>query len=534
MGPPAVDSVAIKAAIQHERDSTYIAFFLQQYTEDFVADGEGMIRGERLFSDAVLPVFYDSFGFELIWDDSLKLGRALKALSNAHLDGLDAEDYHLQAIVDLLSQNSEDYEIRAGIDLLITDGLIRFGTQLLNGKTDARNLEPTLTFEERLLSEDMMHQMAQDLKVGNVSDIITRMRPRSRYYAAMMKGLAHYQMLADSGGWRPIALSVQKIEPGDTIADLISIRERMRLEGDLAEEDAQVTDSLAQFYDLALLKAVEHFQVRHGLNPDGVIGKGTMAAMNTSAQEKVDLLKINMERLRWIHPDLDANFVLVNIAGFDLRLVLNDSLAWQTRVVTGKVATATPVFKDEIQYIEFNPYWTVPFSISNDEILPILKKNPDYLRTNDMELLSMSGDLVASKNVDFNSYRGKMPFMLRQGPGDGNALGRVKFLFPNKFSIYLHDTPSKSLFSREERAFSHGCIRVADPMTLAEKLLADQGITRTQIDSIVGAKANKRITLNQKVPILIMYSTAFADGSTIYFYKDIYKRDEAIRKTLDL
>lgn len=533
MGPPAVDSVAIKAALQHERDSTYIAFFLLQYIEDLVEDGEAIIRGERLFSDAILPEFYDSFGFQLIWEDSLKQESALKALSNTYLDGLDPKDYHLQAIADLLSQNSEDYEIRAGIDLLITDGLIRYGTQLLNGKTDARNLEPTLTFEERLLSEDMMHQMAQDLKVGNVSAIITRMRPRSRYYDAMMRGLAHYQMLADSGGWRPIALSVQKIEPGDTIADLISIRERMRLEGDLAGEDAYITDSLGQIYDLALLKAVKHFQVRHGLNPDGVIGRGTVAAMNISALEKVDLLKINMERLRWIHPDLDSNFVLVNIAGFDLRLVQKDSLTWQTRVVTGKVATATPVFKDEIEYIEFNPYWSVPFSISNGEILPILKKTPGYLRKNDMELLSMSGNLVASNSVDFTSFGSKMPYMLRQGPGDGNALGRVKFLFPNTFSIYLHDTPSKSLFAREERAFSHGCIRVEDPMVLAEKLLADQGITRSDIDSLVNAKSNKRITLEKPVPILITYSTAFADGSTIYFFKDVYKRDEALRKTLE-
>ena len=533
----AIDSTAIKAAILHAKDSTYTAFFVQQYIEDLSRKGVGVIRGEQLFSDVMLPDLYESFAYQLIWKDSLHRKNALHALASSDQDGLVPETYHLKAIQELLLQNSDDYEIKAGIDLLITDGIILYGTHLLNGKTDPRTLEPTLSYNERSLSQDLLLDMRKKLLKGEVDSIVSSLRPPSQYYKAMMKGLAFYEAIADTGAWKRISISEKKLEPGNAYPEIPKIRKRMAAELDLVSTDyLQGDDSTAdrRHYDRTLELAVQRFQMRHGLNPDGVIGKGTIEAMNIPVEEKVKLLKANMERARWIHHDLDSNYVLVNIAGYDLRLVKGDTLCWETRVMTGKIATATPVFKDEMQYVEFNPFWTVPFSISNGEILPKLKSDPAYLRRNNMDLLSMSGTAVPVSSVDFSKFSSKMPYILRQGPGGGNALGRVKFLFPNKFSIYLHDTPSRSLFAREARAFSHGCIRVEDPLKLASLVLHDQGFSTQKIDSIVNTGKNFRVNLKKKLPVLITYATAFADQDLVYFYKDVYKRDDELMKALGL
>jgi L,D-transpeptidase YcbB len=185
-----------------------------------------------------------------------------------------------------------------------------------------------------------------------------------------------------------------------------------------------------------------------------------------------------------------------------------------------------------MQYVEFNPYWTV--SISNGEILTKLKSDPAYLSRNNMNLLSMSGNAVPVSSVDFKKYTSKMPYMLRQGPGAGNALGRVKFFFPNRFSVYLHDTPSRNLFSKEERAFSHGCIRIKAPLKFASYVLLEQGYTSARIDSIVKTGRNLRVNLKKVLPVIITYSTAFADQDLVYFYKDVYKRDEALMMALGI
>lgn len=529
----AIDSTAIKERIQREQDSTFTAFFLQQYIEELSASGSGMIRGEVLFSDVMLPELYNSHAFQLLWNDSTHRQNALDALSQADQDGLSPEDYHLPTILELISQKSEEYETIVGIDVLITDGIILYGTHLLNGKTDPKTHEPNLKYERRILSDEVLAGMRGNLIAGNVQEIIEELRPPSSYYKAMMAGLNFYEALEDSGGWRVTSIRERKLEPGTSYPDIPAIRSRMLVENDLLSTPVDSTFE-PELYDPVLQRAVERFQVRHGLNPDGIIGRGTVAAMNISVQEKVNLLKANMERARWIHHDLDSNYVLVNIAGFDLRLVQGDSLCWSSKVMVGKVATSTPVFQDVMEYIEVNPEWTVPFSISNNEILPKLRSDPSYLNRNNMQLLTMSGNVVDHSLLDFNDYSDKMPYIVRQGPGNSNSLGRVKFLFPNQHRVYLHDTPSKHLFAREKRAFSHGCIRVQSPFDLAERILSTQGIERAYLDSIYHTGVKYRMTLDHPLPVVITYSTAFADADLVYFYEDVYKRDRLLLKSLDL
>ncbi|NND93451.1 MAG: L,D-transpeptidase family protein [Flavobacteriales bacterium] len=532
-----IDSIAIRAKIQHEQDSSLLAFFLQENITDITRDGTGDVMNESLSSTAILPELYDSYAYQLLWADSTDRSHAIMALSDAEKDGLVPDDYHLNSILELIDQDLSDFELKAGLDVLITDGIILYGTHLLNGRTDPNTLEPTLKFEPRSFSADLLDSLRASLHTGDVQTIIGFLRPPSHYYSSMMLALEKYKSLENSGGWHVVSISQRKLEPSKSYPEIPSIRRRMKIEGDLLEsEDVEMKDSLrdSTIYDITLKGAIERFQSRHGLNPDGIIGRGTVQAMNISVQEKIDLLKINMERARWIHHDLDSNYVLVNIAGFDLRLVKGDTLCWTTKVMVGKIATATPVFKDDMQYIEINPFWTVPFSISNGEILPKLKKDRTYLKRNNMQILSMTGKEKVASEIDFNDFENEMPFIVRQGPGSNNSLGRIKFLFPNRFRVYLHDTPSKSLFAREERAFSHGCIRVENPFQLATYLLHDQGITSSYLDSVSTTGKNLRIDLERTFPVLITYSTAFADNDQVYFFRDVYNRDKPLREAMGL
>jgi murein L,D-transpeptidase YcbB/YkuD len=533
---PEIDSTAIKARIQREQDSTIAAFYIQQHLDRIIENAGGPLRGVEIYSDAMMPELYQRQWHQFLWADTAKRSNAIRSLEAAYQDGLEPETYHIEAIQALLELDSLDMDTRAALDIMITDGIILYGTHLLNGKTDANTLVPTMEMDPRVLGDETLEHFRSLLVKGRVDSIIRSLRPQSHYYHHMMNGLAHYEQIADSGGWKVVSISQRKLEPGNEYAEIPAIRERLRIEGDYLDLPSNVNDSLVpeDLYDPTLQRAVERFQLRHGLNPDGVIGRGTVQAMNISPEEKMGLLKMNLERARWIHHDLDTNYVLVNIAGFDLRLVLGDTLCWNTKVMVGTKETSTPVFKDEMQYIEVNPTWTVPFSISNGEILPKLKKDVTYLTRNNMQLLDMSGRPLPTSGIDYNDYNEKMPYIVRQGPGNGNSLGRIKFLFPNKFRVYLHDTPSKALFARESRAFSHGCIRVENPFKLAEYILKDQGVTPAELDSVKQTMKTKRYDLEKPLPVIITYSTAFADQDLVYFYEDVYGRDKALKKALGL
>lgn len=533
-----VDSTASKAEIQRINDSTFIAFFIQEYITGLVEEKTDSLKGEEMFSRTALPLVYDSNGYQLVWADTLYRDHAIQVLMDSKKDGLDPNDYHLNSIASFLEENSEDYQEKAALDLLITDAIVLYGYHLLNGKTDANTLEPTLAKKENLPSEEMMTAFKDHLFNGELEMIIDHLRPNTQYYYGLMSGLEKYKSILDSGGWDVIEVKARKIEPDSSYASIPSIRKKLLIEGDLVMTlDTISGDSLLNdlVYDSLLVDAVKTFQKRHGLNSDGIIGKGTVAELNKTAKDKVDLLKANLERARWIYHGLPRDYILVNIAGYDLRLVRDSALVWETRVVAGTVTNATPIFKDELQYIVLNPTWTVPSSISNDEILPKIQKDSTYLVRNNMSLLSGSGKSVDPSEVDFSSIkRGAFPYIVRQEPGYSNSLGRVKFIFPNPHAIYLHDTPSRSHFSREKRAFSHGCIRVEDPLKLAELVLDDQGVERAYIDSIIETRKPKKKNLTEPLPVYLTYSTAFADDSLVYFYEDVYDRDKALMEALNL
>ncbi len=252
-------------------------------------------------------------------------------------------------------------------------------------------------------------------------------------------------------------------------------------------------------------------------------------------EQRVDQLRLNLERARWVFEDIEEDFVLVNIAGFRAYVVHDREIVWETKVQVGRPYHQSPVFRDEIKYVVFNPTWTVPYSIATREMLPRIKSDPQYFQARDFDIKNRDGQLVDPATIDWAQVTSRnFGYTFVQRPGPNNALGRVKFIFPNEHAVYLHDTPSKPLFDVAERAFSHGCIRVENPFDLAEVLLGSDGWDRQQIDATVESRETKTVFLSEPLPVLLLYWTAEVDpNGLVHFYNDVYERDRRIAAALD-
>jgi murein L,D-transpeptidase YcbB/YkuD len=345
--------------------------------------------------------------------------------------------------------------------------------------------------------------------------------------------LAAYRAIAAAGGWDTLPEG-ETLKVGMRDPRVPVLRRRLREAGDLT--GAPSTD--AELYDPALETAVKHFQYRHGLDQDGAIGKNTRAAFNVPIGDRIRTLVLNLERRRWLPDDLGQRYVFVNMAGFELKLVDGDKTMFDTKVVVGTPFHRTPVFSGNMSYVVVNPYWHITPSIARNEILPSVQKDVNYLASKNIRVFSdwsANAYEVDPHSVDWSqvSPRG-MKYKFRQDSGPTNALGRIKFIFPNRHNIYLHDTPSKHLFKQSVRSFSHGCIRVQYPFDFATFVLRDRpGWTREKIDQTVAAGDRKIVNLPQSLPVHLTYLTNWvnSDGS-VYFRKDIYGRDKLLSDAL--
>jgi L,D-transpeptidase YcbB len=336
---------------------------------------------------------------------------------------------------------------------------------------------------------------------------------RNEPYGKLKEQLAHYYAIANKGGWQPITLSGKSIKKGTNSPAIVQIKQTLHLMGDLP-----VMDTTPVFND-TLEIAVKSFQERHGYKPDGVIGATFVKELNVPVQQRIQQILINMDRTRWLpntpHSD---NLIVVNIPEYMLHMYEGKNKAWDMAVVVGKSGHNTMMFNGDLNQIVFSPYWNVPQSIVQKEILPAMDRDPNYLASQNMEIVGDEGGLPS----------------IRQKPGDGNALGKVKFLFPNSFNIYFHDTPSKSLFERDQRAFSHGCIRLSDPFKMAQYLLRNKPEwTPEKIQEAMDAGEEKFVKLKHPVPVIITYYTAWVDAAgRLNFRNDIYKHDEMLAKKM--
>jgi murein L,D-transpeptidase YcbB/YkuD len=293
-------------------------------------------------------------------------------------------------------------------------------------------------------------------------------------------------------------------------------------------------DAGDESFDASLEAAVKHFQRRHGLDPDGLVGRNTLAALNVSAAARVDQLRVNMERARWLFGDLEERFLLVNIARYRVVLVERGEVTWSTRAVVGRPFRQTPVFKARMTYLEFNPTWTVPPTILKEDLLPELRRDPGALQRKNMTVLDFQGRPVDPSGIDWATIPARgFPYIIRQEPGPDNALGRVKFMYPNSHHVYMHDTPARALFGRAERAFSSGCIRLEKPFELVSLLLAGTEWDDAAIGQVLASGRSRVVNLPSPITVLTLYGTAVPEGGQVHFAADVYDRDPRLLAALD-
>ena len=498
------------------------------HVENIRAGEPVTIAGASIASQEILPSLYETRGFQPAWSDQQNRADLLQAIDGVSLDGLDPREYHRAELDALLHSADTSPQAVANLDVLLTDALVRLGYHLIVGRVDPVSLDSNWNLTGDFEGFDAVKVIDDALSSRGLAEVIDHYKPSHPLYLGLKQALADYRDLAMRGGWDSVP-KIGKPEVGDSNPGIPALRRRLAVTGELPPGAS--LDSSA--FDGELQAAVKRFQVLHGLNADGVIGPRTLAAMNVPIEVRIDQMRVNLERGRWILRNLGDDFVAVNIAAFRMYVVKDGEPTWTSRVVVGKLQHNSPVFKDDMEYVVFNPTWTVPSSITRSEFLPHLRKDPEYLASQHMVLLDTSGHVVDPSSVDLSPDAG-FPYVIRQEPGPWNALGQVKFMFPNAHNVYLHDTPSRALFEKDVRAFSHGCIRVENPLDLAEVLLADQdGWDRAAIDATVAAGTTVTVYLDERIPVLILYWTAWVnpDGE-LKFYDDVYDRDGAILEAM--
>ncbi|WP_306145100.1 murein L,D-transpeptidase [Roseibium sp. MMSF_3412] len=508
---PAAEESAFPAAAEPQ---TPIAIAIKASISESIPEGLQAYYAERVYA----PVWFDQSGLR----ENAHLAIAAMAEANDH--ALNPNNYNPLGLAQQ-TETAQTPEEWAAFDLELSRQFLRYATHLSSGRVQPNKINKALNlFPDRPEPKTLFKNAEQSV---DFSAFLDSLAPQSDNYARLKRRLAQYRQKAETGGFTSVP-DGEVLKPGMTDPRVPVLRAR------LMEEDIPgAEDHSGDVYEGAIVEAVKVFQDHHGLATDGVIGKNTLTRLNIPLQEKLVQMELNMERRRWMRDYLGEFYVFVNLADQNLKVVRDGKTIHTTRVVVGKPYHATPVFSDQLEYVEINPYWNVPYSIATKEYLPKLKQNPSALSRQNIRVFQ-DGNEVAATRVAWNSYSGgNFPFRLRQDPGDGNALGRIKFMFPNEFNIYIHDTPSKSLFSRAERAYSHGCIRASNPFALADVLLADNNATPGHWEGI--RDTQKRTVIKPVVPVEVhlTYLTAWMnkDGST-HFRKDIYGRDEVLLEAL--
>ena len=510
---------------------------VQKSIRDYITEleGSGTIKlgKQKITGNPVITELYKGENYQPVWDNTSNRKDLIEILDDAFFEGLDPEDYHIDFIkehdkklADGVRLTMEEY---AAADIVMTNAVLTFSFHMIQGKVHAVELDPNWNYSMRPMPDSVEFRLMDRLQTQSLKDGVDNIRSELPMYHELRKWFARLDSIQRTGG------SIQQIEyPGAPLKlgdSSIAVRELKRqMVG--YRYDISAPDN--KKFDKELENAVKDFQTITGLDPDGICGKATYKALSISLDDRLDIIRVNMERCRWINNDLPQEFLLVNIADYHLYIFRDRQIDYECRVVVGKEFHETPVFTSDIKYVVFNPTWTVPYSIASKEILPKLKKDPNYLQNRNMTLLR-GQEVVNPTTVDFSKYsQNSFPFTIRQEPGPNNALGLVKFIFPNKYAVYLHDTPSKSYFEKSDRAFSHGCVRVKDPLILAEQLLGDKGYDSEKIASVIKTKKLQNVNLSKPMPVMLMYWTCYENDKDgrIYFYKDVYGRDKKILSEL--
>lgn len=499
--------------------------------EEFILDMSSgrldMIGDIRFGATQFVASLYALREYEAIWLEDDHREDLLNELVDAERHGFRPEDFKVDRLAELYAvSRSGDAAALARFDIAATEVAARLLHHIYYGKVDPKLFDANWNFERAFAPGDPATLVNQYLDVASLSALVDDIEILHPAYLRLQEALALYRAIAAQGGW-PKVPEDSVLRPGEENPVIPVLKQRLRITGDFP---GQLDGSRA--YDDVLTEAVEGFQARHGLEADGVIGPRTFRALNRTVDERVDQFRASLERARWLFRDLDSDYVFVNIGGPETYVVQNGEMVWKTRSIVGQAYRQTPVFREDIQYIDFNPTWTVPVSIFQRDKLPLIRRDSNYLSRGNYTVLNSDGRPINPTSVNWN---GSPNVTLRQEPGPKNALGQVKFMFPNAYSVYLHDTDNRGLFDRNERNLSSGCVRIENPFELADLLMkSDPGWSAASREAILASGKATRINLPEPVPVLLTYFTAWMDETgQVQFREDLYERDAKVISALN-
>lgn len=525
-----------KASADNSMDP--LASAIAEYQQCFSIDLVSFINQQpsSVFRNLCLLEIYQKNGRSSLWvspdGPSKSAVKILETLKNSAAEGLSPTDYGVNKMMALWDTSAA--EELARLDTLITVNLIKYIHDIGRGQIKLRNVDPFLFAEAGDADFDPLVTVDKILTANDLSVFFAKLPPAHSHYADLKRTLEIYRDLAKQGGWEQIPQG-EIIRPGDRGYRVAAVIRRLAITGDLR---LPVSDS--SLYNYSLMPSVKQFQTRHGLNPDGAVGPKTLAAMNITAHEIVRKIMINMARWRWQAHRLGEKYILVNIANFNLSGFNNGEVEINFPVIVGKSQAQTPVFSDNVQHVTFNPFWNIPVSIAKEEELAGLRNDPFYLAKRHIRVFpnwNEDAEELDSTTMDWNTISESQiaGYRLRQDPGPWNALGSVKFIFPNKYDVYMHATSHPQLFQEKQRDFSHGCIRVSAPLVLAQFILSDgeKNWRQQEIEEIIQQGERKVVVAKTPVPIHITYQTTWVgDDGLVYFGRDIYGRDKKLGQAL--
>ncbi|EKB48807.1 L,D-transpeptidase family protein [Cecembia lonarensis] len=526
------------------------SFYLRTFLEPTDPSQKPLVQGQMLFSSVVVHRFYTERDFQVAWlrEDTVLLELAYEMryeIQQSKFDGLQPADYHLQAIDGLFMKyeaaRSEGRSLSradmGALDLLLSDAFVMLASHLYHGKVDPEQLRTVWNIQRSAPDLYLDQRLSSAIQAGSIRRALQDLYPSFTIYRPMREGLRQLYndferfQIEQTSSWKELKIS-RSLKVGDNSPIIPDVVKRLSFWGFLPND----YESQGKGYDAEIEEAVKKLQLKFGMESDGVIGQGTIYALNQSPQDLIKKTSINLERLRWLPDNLkEQELIIVNTANFQFDFIQQRDTVLTSRVIVGRSFHSTPQFSAQMSYLVFSPTWTVPPSILRQEVIPGMRKDPQYMAKRKMRLLTFSGQEVPTSSVDWSKVSAAgFPYMVRQDPGEHNSLGLVKFMFPNKHHVYIHDTPARSLFEREDRALSYGCIRIQKPVELAKLLLQhDEGWTDERINSAMRQSREQVVNLDRKIPVVILYLTYWttSDGR-VFFRRDIYNRDNEVYQAL--
>lgn len=509
---------------------------IQQRLEQLYFEEQDKVGQEPIYAASYLLDLYRKNQFQLLWTSQDNISQLLAAIITSAEEGLIPDDYHLKAITrqgnELKEASASSIAKMVEYDLLLSDALVLLGQHKRYGKVDPREVEEKHNLEPAVPRVSPSDIYLTAIKTGTVRVTLDKRSPDHQAYLNLKQALNQYRQIASKGGWQQVPAG-PSLKPGMRDDRVAAMRKRLTITGDYPYK----ASSDPAFFDDNLAAAVKSFQTRHHLEPDGFVGKTAINAMNVSVADRINQIRVNMERTRWVIHDMPSSSLIVDIAGFRLQYYHQNKLTWSSKVMVGQPFHQTPVFRSAVTYLVLNPTWTITPDIVKNETVPSIIKDKNYLQKQRLRVLDGSGAEVNPTSIPWNQYLGKhFPYTLRQDSGIDNSLGLIKFIFPNTYHVYLHDTPSKSLFGRTQRAFSHGCIRMQNPLELGKMIISNDPGNPTngeKFDQIIASGKTTTVILKQPLPIFLMYLTTNVQDGVVLFKPDLYKRDQGISDALN-